>query len=183
MHDVHRMIRAMLDHYPERVAIGEVWVRSDERFARYVRPDELHLGFNIRLAASRFDADEVRAAIEDSLESVGAVGAAATWTLSNHDVSRPASRYGGGASGRARARAMALVQLALPGAAYLYNGEELGLPDADLPDEARRDAVWHHGEDGRDGCRVPLPWEDGPAGVRVHHRRRPGCRSPTSTAR
>ena len=66
---------------------------------------------------------------------------------------------------------MALVQLALPGAVYLYNGDELGLPDADLPDEARRDAVWHHGEDGRDGCRVPQPWEADLPGVRVHHRR------------
>ena len=160
VHDVHRMIRATLDHYPERVAIGAVGVRSAARFSRYVRGDELHLAVDTRLAASRFDADEVRAAIEDCLESVGSVGAAASWLLSDHDLSRPASRYGAGVVGRARARAMALVQLALPGAAYVYNGDELGLPDADLPDEARRDAVWHHGEDGRDGCRVPQPWEE-----------------------
>ena len=160
MHDVHRMIRATLDHYPERVAIGAVGVRSAARFARYVRQDELHLAVDTQLAASRFDADEVRAAIEDCLESVGSVGAAASWLLSDHDLSRPASRYGAGPVGPARARAMALVQLALPGAAYVYNGDELGLPDADLPDEARRDAVWHHGEDSRDGCRVPQPWED-----------------------
>jgi alpha-glucosidase len=144
VHDVHRMIRATLDHYPERVAIGAVGVRNAARFARYVRQDELHLAVDTQLAASRFDAEEVRAA---------------SWLLSDHDVSRPASRYGAGPVGTARARAMALVQLALPGAAYLYNGDELGLPDADLPDEARRDAVWHHGEDSRDGCRVPQPWE------------------------
>jgi alpha-glucosidase len=160
VHDVHRMIRATLDHYPERIAIGAVGVRSAARFSRYVRGDELHLAVDTRLAASRFDADEVRAAIEDCLESVGSVGAAASWLLSDHDLSRPASRYGAGVVGRARARAMALVQLALPGAAYVYNGDELGLPDADLPDEARRDAVWHHGEDSRDGCRVPQPWEE-----------------------
>ena len=159
VHDVHRMIRATLDHYPERVAIGAVGVRNAARFARYVRQDELHLAVDTQLAASRFDAEEVRAAIEDCLNAVGSVGAAASWLLSDHDVSRPASRYGAGPVGTARARAMALVQLALPGAAYLYNGDELGLPDADLPDEARRDAVWHHGEDSRDGCRVPQPWE------------------------
>ncbi len=159
VHDVHRMIRATLDHYPERVAIGALGVRSAARFARYVRSDELHLAVDTQLAASRFDADEVRAAIEDCLAAVGSVGAAASWLLSDHDLSRPASRYGAGPVGRARARAMALVQLALPGAAYVYNGDELGLPDAALPGEARRDAVWHHGEDSRDGCRVPQPWE------------------------
>ena len=159
VHDVHRMIRAALDHYPERVAIGALGVRSGERFARYVRPDELHLAVDTRLSAVRFDADELRATIEDTLAAVEAVGAAATWALSDHDVIRPASRYGGGAAGLARARAMALVQLALPGAVYLYNGDELGLPDADLPDDARRDGVWADADDGRDGCRVPQPWE------------------------
>jgi alpha-glucosidase len=164
VHDVHRAIRATLDHYPQRVAIGAVGVRTAERFARYVRPDELHLAVDTRLAAVRFDADELRATIEDTLAAVDAVGAAATWALSDHDVIRPASRYGAGPVGLARARAMALVQLALPGAVYLYNGDELGLPDAELPDEARRDAVWRHGEHGRDGCRVPQPWEaDAPA--------------------
>jgi alpha-glucosidase len=159
VHGVHRMIRAALDHYPERVAIGAVGVRSGERFARYVRPDELHLAVDTRLQAVRFDAEELRATIEDTLAAVAAVGAAATWALSDHDVMRPASRYGDGPVGLARARAMALVQLALPGAAYLYNGDELGLPDAELPDDALRDAVWRYAEDSRDGCRVPQPWE------------------------
>ena len=159
VHDVHRMIRATLDDYPQRVAIGAVAARTGERFARYVRADELHLAVDTRLAAVRFDADELRTTIEDTLAAIDAVGAAATWALSDHDVVRPASRYGSGPVGLARARAMALVQLALPGAVYVYNGDELGLPDAELPDEARRDAVWRHGDDGRDGCRVPQPWE------------------------
>ncbi|MHA6793175.1 glycoside hydrolase family 13 protein [Pseudonocardia bannensis] len=166
VHDVHRMIRAVLDHYPGRMAVGEVWVRDDDRFARYVRPDELHLGFNFRLVQTAFDAAEVREAIEHSLESVAGVGAHPTWTLSNHDVSRPVTRYGGGALGLARARAMALVVLALPGVVYLYNGEELGLPDVELPDWALQDPVWERSgrtERGRDSCRVPVPWEgDGP---------------------
>ncbi|NMI01459.1 glycoside hydrolase family 13 protein [Pseudonocardia acidicola] len=166
VHDVHRMIRAVLDHYPGRMAVGEVWVRDSERFARYVRPDELHLGFNFRLLQTGFDAAAVREAIEHSLESVAGVGACPTWTLSNHDVSRPVTRYGGGALGTARARAMALVTLALPGVVYVYNGEELGLPDVELPDWALQDPVWERSgrtERGRDGCRVPIPWEgEGP---------------------
>ncbi|GEL20900.1 alpha-amylase family protein [Pseudonocardia asaccharolytica DSM 44247 = NBRC 16224] len=167
VHDVHRMIRAVLDHYPGRMAIGEVWVYDDERFARYVRPDELHLGFNFRLLQTPFDATAVRTAIEHSIVAVESVGARPTWTLSNHDVSRPVTRFGGGAVGLARARAMALVTLALPGVVYLYNGEELGLPDVDLPGWALQDPVWErsgHTERGRDGYRVPVPWEGGPPG-------------------
>ena len=88
-------------------------------------------------------------------------GSPATWTLSNHDVEREVSRYGGGAEGLARARAMALVMLALPGAVFVYNGEELGLPNVELPDDVLQDPVWErsgHAERGRDGCRVPMPW-------------------------
>ena len=167
VHDIHRMIRAVIDRYPDRIAVGEVWVRDDERFARYVRPDELHLGFNFRLLQTAFDAEAVRTAIEHSLAAVAEVGATPTWTLSNHDMSRPVTRYGGGALGVARVRAMALVELALPGVVYLYNGEELGLPDVDLPDDALQDPVWErsgHTERGRDAYRVPVPWEAGAPG-------------------
>ncbi|GAA4414769.1 alpha-amylase family glycosyl hydrolase [Actinokineospora soli] len=160
VHDVHRLIRRVLDEYPGRMAVGEIWVDSDERFARYVRPDELHLGFNFKLARADFDADAVRRAIERSLLAAGS--APPTWTLSNHDVVRHVTRYGDGAEGVRRARAMALVELALPGAVYLYNGEELGLPNVELPDWARQDPVYHRSggaEEGRDGCRVPVPWE------------------------
>jgi len=79
--------------------------------------------------------------------------------LSNHDVERHVSRYGGGAQGLARARAATLTMLGLPGSAYLYAGEELGLPQVDVPDEHRQDPTWHRGGGiGRDGCRVPIPW-------------------------
>jgi len=167
VHDVHRMIRAVLDHHPGRMVVGDVQVGDDERFARYVRPDELHLGFDFRLVRAPFEAAAVRAAIEQSLAAVGTVGVQPTWTLSNHDVPRPVSRYGGGTAGRARARAMALVELALPGLVYLYNGEELGLPDVELPDEVLQDPVWERSgrtERGRDACRVPMPWESGEPG-------------------
>lgn len=162
VHEIHRMIRSVLDEVPGAAAVGELWVPDDERFARYVRPDELHLGFNFRLAQAAFCADEVRTAIEHSMAAVATVDAPPTWTLANHDVVRQVTRYGGGAEGTRRARAMALVQLGLPGTTYLYNGEELGLPNVELADTALVDPVWArsgHTERGRDGCRVPLPWE------------------------
>ncbi|MGH3930624.1 MAG: glycoside hydrolase family 13 protein [Pseudonocardiaceae bacterium] len=162
VHDIHRMIRKVLDEYSERMAVGEVWVADDAAFARYVRPDELHLGFNFRLLEADFDADAIRDAIDHSLTAVQNSPAPATWTTSNHDVERPVTRYGGGEIGLARARAMALVQLALPGSVFLYNGEELGLPNIDLPDWALQDPIWERSgytKRGRDGCRVPLPWE------------------------
>ena len=162
VHEIHRMIRRVLNDYPGRVAIGELAVGDEDRFARYLRPDELHLGFDTRLVDAEFDADMVRAAIERSLASVAPVAAPPAWALSNHDVVRHVTRYGDGQLGLARARAMTLVQFALPGAVFLYNGEELGLPDLDLPDWALRDPIWErsgHTERGRDGGRVPLPWE------------------------
>lgn len=164
VHDIHRMIRKVLDEYPGRLAVGEIWVTDNDAFARYLRPDELHLGFNFRLVEADFDADAIRDAIENSLAAVQASPAPATWTLSNHDVPRPVTRYGDGQLGLLRARAMALVLLALPGPVYLYNGDELGLPDVELPDWALQDPIWERSgrtQRGRDGCRVPLPWEDG----------------------
>jgi alpha-glucosidase len=162
VHDIHRMIRKVLDEYPARVAVGEIWVSDDIAFARYIRPDELHMGFNFRLLEADFDAAHLREAIEHSLTAVQGTPAPATWTISSHDAVRPVTRYGGGQVGLARARAMALVQLALPGPVYLYNGDELGLPNVELPDWALQDPVWRRSgftNRGRDGCRVPLPWE------------------------
>ncbi|MGH3916475.1 MAG: glycoside hydrolase family 13 protein [Pseudonocardiaceae bacterium] len=162
VHAIHRMIRKVIDEYPGRMAVGEIWVADDTAFARYVRADELHLGFNFRLLDADFDADAIRGAIEHSLAAVQDSPVPATWSVSNHDVVRPVTRYGNGMIGLARARAMALVQLALPGPVFLYNGEELGLPNVELPDWALQDPIWErsgHTERGRDGCRVPLPWE------------------------
>ena len=163
VHDVHRHIRAVIDEYPDRVAVGDVPVRDDERFARYVRPDELHLAFGVGLMRAPFDAAAVREAVERSLGAVEGVDAGPTWALGGHDVSRPATRYG--PPGTDRARAMALVTIALPGSVVLYNGDELGLPDAPVP--VPQDPMWElsgHTIRGRDGFRVPLPWEGGPPG-------------------
>jgi alpha-glucosidase len=161
VHAIHRDIRAVVDDYPGAVTVGEVWVHDNARWAEYLRPDELHLGFNFRLTRTEFDAADIRGAVDNSLAAVALQGATPTWTLSNHDVGREVSRYGDGAVGLRRARAMAMLMLALPGAVFLYNGEELGLPDVELPDEVLQDPTWErsgHTERGRDRCRVPLPW-------------------------
>jgi alpha-glucosidase len=162
VHDIHRAIRRVFNDYPHAVAIGEVWVFDNEQFAKYLRPDELHLGFNFRLLRAEFDAADIRDAITNSLAAAAIEGATPTWTLANHDVEREVTRYGGGEAGLARARAMALVMLALPGAVFVYNGQELGLPNVELPDEALQDPVWFRSggrERGRDAVRVPMPWE------------------------
>lgn len=161
VHAIHRAIRAVVDDYPDAVTIGEVWVHDNAAFAAYLRPDELHLGFNFRLVQADFDAAQIRDAIENSLAAAALAGAPPTWTLANHDVVRTVTRYGGGELGRARAVAAALVALALPGVVFIYNGEELGLGEVALPDAALQDPVWErsgHTERGRDGARVPLPW-------------------------
>jgi alpha-glucosidase len=160
VHDVHRLVRAVLDHYPDRVVVGDVPVTDPERFARYLRPDELHLALGPGLAATPFVAEAVRAAIESGLATACTAPA---WSLGGHDLERAASRLGG----EAPARAMALVLFALPGAVFLYQGEELGLADADVPEDARLDPIVLLSRGtarGRDGHRVPLPWEAGPPG-------------------
>ena len=161
VHDVHRRIRAVLDQYPGRMAVGEVWVSDDERLAQYLRADELQLAFNFKLLTAEWTPHALRNAVTHSLAAVAGTPAPACWVLSNHDRSRHVTRYGGGELGLRRARAAVLLQLALPGAAYLYNGDELGLPDVELPDEALRDPIWErsaHTVRGRDKCRIPMPW-------------------------
>jgi alpha-glucosidase len=162
VHEYLRGFRAVLDSYPgDRMAVGEIWVKDDERLARYVRPDELNLTFNFSLLETEWGADAFADTIRSCLREMADVGAPCTWVLSNHDVDRHVTRYGGGDRGRARARAATLVQLSLPGAVYLYNGEELGLANVELPDWALQDPTWErsgHADRGRDGERVPLPW-------------------------
>jgi alpha-glucosidase len=152
--------------------------------AKWVRPDEFHQTFNFRFLDAGWQPGPLRAAIDESLEAFGAVGAPSTWVLSNHDVIRHASRFGGdygratasdgigaeapqpdAALGLARARAATLFMLALPGASYLYQGEELGLPEhSTLAPEFRQDPTFARtagARVGRDGCRIPLPWQAG----------------------
>ncbi|MFJ8092257.1 glycoside hydrolase family 13 protein [Streptomyces griseofuscus] len=193
VHAIYRQWRTILDEYankmgPEgpssegrwwetggRIFVAEAWTPTVERTANYVRPDELHQAFNFQYLSTAWDATELRTVIDGTLEAMRPVGAPATWVLSNHDVTRHATRFANPAGlgtqirtagdrelGLRRARAATLLMLALPGSAYLYQGEELGLPDVvDLPDEVRQDPAYFRGEgqDGfRDGCRVPIPW-------------------------
>ena len=183
VHEIYRDWRALLDEYDgERILAAEAWVDPLPRVAKWVRPDEMHQAFNFAYLETPWDAAALRTVIDASLDAFGAVGAPSTWVLSNHDVVRHASRlaltaenlqgHGIGpktlglpdpAVGLRRARAATALMLALPGSAYVYQGEELGLPEAiDLPDDARQDPTWFrtNGERyGRDGCRVPIPWE------------------------
>jgi alpha-glucosidase len=163
VHEIWRGWRRVVDEYAgDRVTVAEAWVYDFDRLGLYLRPDELHTAFNFAFLVAPWDAAAFRKAIDDTLAGLSAVGAPATWVLSNHDVVRHASRYGGGAVGRRRARAAALLMLALPGGAYLYQGEELGLEEVfDIPDEKRQDPSFLRtggAERGRDGCRVPIPW-------------------------
>jgi alpha-glucosidase len=183
VHEIYRDWRSIMDEYrPERIAVAEAWVPNQVRLARYVRPDELHQAFNFDFLGTAWSGAGYRHVIDSSLQVMAAVGAPTTWVLSNHDVVRHASRLAvgvGGVPGGAgpayaglaaadpllglrRARAASLFMLALPGSAYLYQGEELGLPEVfDLPDAARQDPIFARtggAERGRDGCRVPLPW-------------------------
>ncbi|MFB7178314.1 alpha-amylase family glycosyl hydrolase [Streptomyces sp. NPDC056257] len=147
VHEIHRGWRRLLDSYEgDRIGVAEAWAPTSERLALYVRPDELHQAFNFRFLNCPWDPDAMRTVIDESLAATTSVGAPTTWVLSNHDVVRHVTRYGGGARGLARARAAALLMLALPGSAYLYQGEELGLPEVlDLPDESRRDPAFRRG--------------------------------------
>lgn len=157
VHEIYRSWRKIADDYDEpRIFCAEAWVGSADRLAQYTRPDELHHAFHFDLVNADWDAEQFRSVIS-SLDE-------ATWVLSNHDVPRHLTRFGS----LERARAAALLLLALPGSVYLYQGEELGLPEVeDLPEEVLADPAWErsgHTERGRDGCRVPLPWaNNGPS--------------------
>jgi alpha-glucosidase len=180
LHDVYRSWRALADQYEEsRVLVGEVWLPDAERLARYLRPDELHTAFNFDFLACPWEPRRLRETVDATLASHLPISAPPTWVLSNHDVTRPVTRYGRAdtsfsfdakrlgtptdlARGTRRARAAALVAMALPGSMYIYQGEELGLPEVeDIPSHLRRDPMHARSggvNPGRDGCRVPLPW-------------------------
>ncbi|MBG0851052.1 glycoside hydrolase family 13 protein [Streptomyces spinoverrucosus] len=177
LHDVYRSWRRIADEHGG-IFVGEVWLPDTERFARYLRPDELHTAFNFSFLSCPWDADRLRTSIDETLAEHAPVGAPATWVLCNHDVTRTVTRYGREdtafdfatkafgtptdlALGTRRARAAALLSLALPGAVYVYQGEELGLPEADIPRDRIEDPMHFRSggtDPGRDGCRVPLPW-------------------------
>lgn len=193
VHAVYRHWRSIAEEYaPARIFVGEIWVATAARLAAYLRPDELHTGFNFPFLKANFRGTELRQVIDESLANDGAVGAPTTWVIENHDVPRAVNRYAlndrgltalpeehgtrlenrihqtpltdaSERVGRDRARAAMLLMLGLPGSAYIYQGQELGLDEViEIPDFERQDPAWFRsgGTDGlRDGCRVPLPWK------------------------
>lgn len=187
VHEIFRDWRKILESYPgERAMCGEAYVLPLSFMALWVRPDEFHQTFNFRFLDAGWDKEKLVAAITESFEAFDSVGAPSTWVLNNHDVIRHASRFGG-EYGRAtasdgigpenpqpdnelglqKAKAATLFMLGLPGASYLYQGEELGLPEhTTIAAEHRQDPTFFRtgGQRvGRDGCRAPLPWEKGNA--------------------
>ena len=191
VHDIWREWRAIAEQYdPPRVFVAEAWVNPAERGAMYLRHDELHTGFNFPYLTAAWNGAALRNVIDQSLHGNYLVGAPTTWVLENHDVWRSATRYAPLANGEEaasldanldisksadwreprnleigllRARAGFMTMLALPGTAYIYQGQELGLEEVfDIPDDLRQDPAFANtgGENlGRDGCRVPLPWD------------------------
>jgi alpha-glucosidase len=189
VHEIYRAWRKILDSYPgERMAVAEAWVSPASRIARYVRADELQNSFNFEMLTTLWKADEIRAKIDNSMEALVEVGAPPSWVFNNHDVVRSIDRLDLGltnngestftrqgdpakfniARGTLRAKSATLMTLALPGGTYLYQGEELGLPEVrDLPEDRLTDPRWKmsgYKDRGRDGCRVPLPWKSEPTG-------------------
>ena len=187
VHDIYRAWNKVLAEYDgDRALVAEAWVEPLSRLARYVRPDEMHQAFNFSFLSTTWDAAALRTVVTASLAANDNVGAPTTWVMSNHDTVRHASRLGllepnsrpNGIGhgdeqpdeelGLRRARAASLMMLGLPGSAYIYQGEELGLPEhTALDDDLRQDPAWWrtgHTERGRDGCRVPLPWKAGEPG-------------------
>jgi alpha-glucosidase len=180
IHEIYQEWRRLADSYPEpKALIGEVWLPDPVRFAMYLRPNEIHTAFNFSFLSCPWDPAELRKVIDETIAAHQPVDAPATWVLSNHDVTRHVSRYGRADTsfafetrnfatpvdlelGTRRARAAALLSLSLPGSAYIYQGEELGLWEVeDIPDAAKHDQMFYRtqgADPGRDGCRVPLPW-------------------------
>ncbi|MBP2417667.1 glycoside hydrolase family 13 protein [Microlunatus capsulatus] len=188
VHEVYRSWRQLADSYdPPRVFVAEAWVARPERLPLYLRPDELHTAFEFEPLHVTFRAEPWRAVVEQGLAAAAVSGAPSAWVLTNHDVVRQVTRYGRAqperrasneeqrarfgvdpvdhALGRRRARAAVVLTMALPGAAYVYGGEELGLPEVEeIPDARRRDPIHARSggtDPGRDGSRVPMPWTAG----------------------
>jgi alpha-glucosidase len=165
IHDVWRRWRRIANEFsPARVLVGEVNLDA-HRAARLVRPDELHQAFAYPFVKVPWDAEAWADKAHRLIEAHAEVGAAPAWCIENHDVARSVTRYGGGELGARRSRAALLAMLALPGGAYLYQGQELGLPEVDVPLAARVDPMWERAGISRDGARIPLPWTTSPAGT------------------
>jgi alpha-glucosidase len=190
VHKIYRRWRKILDAYPgDRMAVAEAWVSPASRIARYVRADELQNSFNFEMLTTLWKPEEIRKKINNSISALAEVGAPTSWVFNNHDVVRSVDRLDLGltnhgattlsrqgdasklniARGTLRARSATLMALALPGGTYLYQGEELAVPEVrDIPENRLTDPRWKmssYKDRGRDGCRVPIPWKTSPHGA------------------
>ena len=185
VHEAIRRFRRVIDEFEDRAMCAEASMSPLPRLAMWVRPDEYHQSFNFDYMHGEYDPAAIKKIVTDSIVEYAKVGASSTWVMSNHDGIRHATRLGiapentprpgdgihptdpapDEALGLRRARAATSFMLGLPGSSYLYQGEELGLPEAwQLEGKYRQDPTYARtkGERiGRDGCRVPLPWEAG----------------------
>jgi alpha-glucosidase len=190
VHEIYRRWRKILNSYPgDRMAVAEAWASPASRIARYLRPDELANSFNFDFLTSLWEPNYLIGMINRAVDAMDEVGAPPSWVFNNHDVTRSVDRFDLGlqnrqvntlerqgdpkkldlARGTNRARAGALLMLALPGGAYIYQGEELAVPEVrDIPEDRLTDPIWKMSEykdRGRDGCRVPMPWKSAPSGA------------------
>jgi alpha-glucosidase len=190
VHDIYRSWRKILDSYDgDRMAVAEAWVSPASRIAKYVRSDELQNSFNFEMLTTLWKADQIKEKINNSIGALAEVGAPTSWVFNNHDVVRSVDRLDLGltnhgdttfsrhgdvkklniARGTLRAKSATLMALALPGGTYLYQGEELGLPEVrDIPEDRLTDPRWqmsNYKDRGRDGCRVPIPWKSDSGGA------------------
>jgi alpha-glucosidase len=190
VHEIYRAWRKILNSYPgDRMTVAEAWVSPASRIARYLRPDELANSFNFDFLTSLWEPKYLTGMINRAVDAMAEVGAPPSWVFNNHDVTRSVDRFDLGlqnrqvntferqgdpalfniARGTLRARAGALLMLALPGGAYIYQGEELAVPEVrDIPEDRLTDPIWKMSEykdRGRDGCRVPIAWKSAQAGA------------------
>jgi alpha-glucosidase len=190
VHEIYRAWRKILNSYPgDRMAVAEAWVSPASRIARYLRRDELANSFNFDFLTSLWEPEYLKGMINRAVDAMAEVGAPPSWVFNNHDVTRSVDRFDLGlqnrqvntferqgdpakfdiARGTRRARAGALLMLALPGGAYIYQGEELAVPEVrDIPEDRLSDPIWKmsgYQDRGRDGCRVPIAWKSAPEGA------------------
>ena len=190
VHEIYRAWRKILNSYPgDRMAVAEAWASPASRIANYLRPDELANSFNFDFLTSLWEPAYLRKMIDRAVIAMLEVGAPPSWVFNNHDVTRSVDRFDLGLQNRQvntferqgdpekfdiergtlRARAGALLMLALPGGAYIYQGEELAVPEVrDIPEDRLTDPIWKMSEykdRGRDGCRVPIAWTSSQAGA------------------
>jgi alpha-glucosidase len=157
VHEIVRGFRRVIDEFPEAMMVGEVWPRNNNSLALYLRPDELQEAFNFRFLFCPWEASRFRAQVEE-VERIFPPGSWPTWTLSNHDFPRHITRHQNDTDTQARARLAIVMLLGLRGTPFLYYGEEIGMPNVEIPRSQWRDPV------GRDGCRTPMQWSDAPGG-------------------